>query len=219
MKNNKTSLDLRFDFSTLSWERESDILSLTSIKKLQKNGFSCRDSLNESFRKLEESFHSFKREPLEALSTLRYASALGEFSSVSNNILEGKHAIVMPSQAVLVGIAFLLFILVKIFKDHHAVQYYTKFTFYCVCSTLTPLVLFPYFLLHPKNVLNFMWVAQNTENPRWQWITDRPVSALLKNVSRIIGIRFTVRGEEHLRKEETCVVVINHQSSLDFLGT
>lgn len=50
------------------------------------------------------------------------------------------------------------------------------------------------------------------------WIIDRPVSALLKNVSRIIGISYTVRGEEYLRQERTCVVLINHQSSLDCLG-
>lgn len=62
----------------------------------------------------------------------------------------------MTSQTVLVGIAFLLFFLVKIYKRYHAVQYYTKFTFYCVCSTLVPIILMPYFLLHPKNVLNFM---------------------------------------------------------------
>lgn len=77
-------------------------------------------------------------------------------SSVFVDVSDGKVVIEMPSQAVLVGIAFLLFVLVKIYKSHHAVQYYTKFTFYIVCSSLTPIVLMPYFLLNPRNVLNFM---------------------------------------------------------------
>lgn len=47
----------------------------------------------------------------------------------------------------------------------------------------------------------------------------RPVSEALKYASVIIGIKFTIRGDQHMKKDETCVFVSNHQTSLDILGT
>lgn len=46
----------------------------------------------------------------------------------------------------------------------------------------------------------------------------RPPTSLLRNVSRMIGIKFKIRGESILREPKCCVIVSNHQSSLDILG-
>lgn len=46
----------------------------------------------------------------------------------------------------------------------------------------------------------------------------RAPTSVLTNVSWILGIKFTVRGEKNLREQKSCVVVSNHQSSLDILG-
>lgn len=37
-------------------------------------------------------------------------------------------------------------------------------------------------------------------------------------ISRVINLSWHLRGAEHLSKEQTCVIVANHQSSLDVLG-
>lgn len=43
-------------------------------------------------------------------------------------------------------------------------------------------------------------------------------SAGLRHVSSVIGLKWTLRGEENLRKDYTCVFVANHQSALDVQG-
>lgn len=40
----------------------------------------------------------------------------------------------------------------------------------------------------------------------------------MKHFAKVIGIKYTLRGGEHLSKDETCVIVANHQSSMDILG-
>lgn len=43
-------------------------------------------------------------------------------------------------------------------------------------------------------------------------------STTCHNVSNLIGLRWELRGREHLEKEQACIIVANHQSSLDILG-
>ncbi|XP_034235075.1 1-acyl-sn-glycerol-3-phosphate acyltransferase alpha-like isoform X2 [Thrips palmi] len=43
-------------------------------------------------------------------------------------------------------------------------------------------------------------------------------SAICKHISRLIGLRWTLRGSQHLAEQKACVIVANHQSSLDILG-
>lgn len=34
----------------------------------------------------------------------------------------------------------------------------------------------------------------------------------------MLGLRWELRGREHLEKEQACIIVANHQSSIDLLG-
>lgn len=43
-------------------------------------------------------------------------------------------------------------------------------------------------------------------------------SAFCHHVSNLLGIKWQVRGREHLEKDKAYVIVANHQSSLDILG-
>ena len=43
-------------------------------------------------------------------------------------------------------------------------------------------------------------------------------SQILRPIQKLIGLKFTVKGEELLKHQKTCVIVANHQSSLDVLG-
>jgi lysophosphatidate acyltransferase len=43
-------------------------------------------------------------------------------------------------------------------------------------------------------------------------------SALCRHISSLIGLKWELRGQEHLAKEQACIIVANHQSSLDILG-
>lgn len=38
------------------------------------------------------------------------------------------------------------------------------------------------------------------------------------HISKAIGLTWTLRGVEHLGIDKPCVIVANHQSSLDILG-
>lgn len=46
----------------------------------------------------------------------------------------------------------------------------------------------------------------------------RLASRVCKFVSNILGFKWEIRGHEFLAKEQACVIVANHQSSLDILG-
>jgi lysophosphatidate acyltransferase len=37
-------------------------------------------------------------------------------------------------------------------------------------------------------------------------------------ISWIIGLKYHIRGKKHLEKDRACIIVANHQSSLDILG-
>lgn len=46
----------------------------------------------------------------------------------------------------------------------------------------------------------------------------RTASKFCCHTSRFINLTWTLRGAEHLEKDQSCVIVANHQSSLDVLG-
>ena len=46
----------------------------------------------------------------------------------------------------------------------------------------------------------------------------RTASKFCCHISKVINLTWTLRGAEHLSKDQTCVIVANHQSSLDVLG-
>lgn len=112
-----------------------------------------------------------------------------------------------------IEIIFPLFVVYKISKNFQRITYYAKFTLYCFGLSAVPVVLMPYFLLSPRNVLNFLWVEQLKKIQVFNWTKlSSPSAAILRNVSRIIGIKYKVRGDKYLRKEQSCVIVANHQS-------
>ncbi|KAJ1520860.1 hypothetical protein ONE63_003947 [Megalurothrips usitatus] len=80
-------------------------------------------------------------------------------------------------------------------------RYYLKYTLYVGLVSCVAVVLIPVFALRPFNVLNLVLA-----------------SAICKHISRLIGLRWTLRGGHHLEKQQACVIVANHQSSLDILG-
>lgn len=43
-------------------------------------------------------------------------------------------------------------------------------------------------------------------------------SSVCHHVSTLLGLRWELRGREHLEKEQACIIVANHQSSIDVLG-
>lgn len=43
-------------------------------------------------------------------------------------------------------------------------------------------------------------------------------STFCHHISTIIGLKWQLRGREHLEKDQACIIVANHQSSLDVLG-
>lgn len=46
----------------------------------------------------------------------------------------------------------------------------------------------------------------------------RLASRICRHISRVLGLHWEVTGKEYLEKDEACVIVANHQSSLDVLG-
>jgi lysophosphatidate acyltransferase len=40
----------------------------------------------------------------------------------------------------------------------------------------------------------------------------------MQPIGKALGLKFYLEGRENLDKDRTCVIVANHQSSLDILG-
>jgi lysophosphatidate acyltransferase len=54
-------------------------------------------------------------------------------------------------------------------------------------------------------------------NP-FEYFNFRLASSMCHHTSNLLGLRWQVRGREHLEKERSYIIVANHQSSLDILG-
>lgn len=53
------------------------------------------------------------------------------------------------------------------------------------------------------------------------WISSiarRWASSFCHHISTVLGLKWELRGKEHLEKDQACIIVANHQSSLDILG-
>jgi len=50
------------------------------------------------------------------------------------------------------------------------------------------------------------------------FITHRGYAEIAKLLTKVLGIKWTLRGREYLSKNEACVIVANHQTCLDVLG-
>ncbi|GAB0088880.1 1-acyl-sn-glycerol-3-phosphate acyltransferase [Sergentomyia squamirostris] len=106
----------------------------------------------------------------------------------------------MTSYFQLIILALLL--LVPILYESSAVfRYYTKFCVYCIGISINSLILGPIFLMRPFNVRNL-----------------KIGGLLCRPISKVIGVKWILRGEEFMSQDKAFVIVANHQSSLDVLG-
>ncbi|XP_017887337.1 1-acyl-sn-glycerol-3-phosphate acyltransferase alpha isoform X2 [Ceratina calcarata] len=48
--------------------------------------------------------------------------------------------------------------------------------------------------------------------------TTRLASSVCSCLTNFLGVRWELRGREHLEQERACIIVANHQSSLDIMG-
>eukprot|EP00099_Drosophila_melanogaster_P006852 NP_001259494.1 uncharacterized protein Dmel_CG3812, isoform C [Drosophila melanogaster] len=108
--------------------------------------------------------------------------------------------ITMTSFIELLGL-FLLLMLPFLYETNHIFRYYFKFLMYYGIVSFNSIILIPAFLTRPCDVRNLLWA-----------------STWCHRVSTLIGLRWELRGKEHLAKDQACIIVANHQSSLDVLG-
>ncbi|XP_067636298.1 1-acyl-sn-glycerol-3-phosphate acyltransferase alpha-like [Eurosta solidaginis] len=88
-----------------------------------------------------------------------------------------------------------------IYENSPNFRYYFKFFIYYGIVSFNSIILIPAFLLRPFDVRNLLWA-----------------STFCHRISTLIGLRWELRGKEHLEKDQACIIVANHQSSLDILG-
>ncbi|XP_067006856.1 1-acyl-sn-glycerol-3-phosphate acyltransferase alpha [Anabrus simplex] len=105
-----------------------------------------------------------------------------------------------PSSLELILIGFIL-ILPFLYETSKAFRYYFKFFVYYGFVMTTAIVVIPVMIFRPKDVRNLLLA-----------------SSICHHISGLIGLKWELRGTEHIEKEQACVIVANHQSSLDILG-
>ncbi|KAF7400605.1 hypothetical protein HZH66_005789 [Vespula vulgaris] len=105
-----------------------------------------------------------------------------------------------PSSFELILVGFIL-LLPFLYETSRAFRYYFKFIVYYGIVTFTATILIPIFLLRPKSLKNLVLS-----------------SYLCNHISFLLGLHWELRGREHLNQDVACIIVANHQSSLDLLG-
>ncbi|XP_048520237.1 1-acyl-sn-glycerol-3-phosphate acyltransferase alpha-like [Dendroctonus ponderosae] len=91
--------------------------------------------------------------------------------------------------------------LVWLIKASPVVRYYLKFSAYYGIVMVGSLFLIPVFIFHPFSVHNFV-IGSHC----FRWITH------------LIGVKWIIQNPDYLESDEPCIIVSNHQSSLDVLG-
>ncbi|CAO1377860.1 unnamed protein product [Diamesa hyperborea] len=94
----------------------------------------------------------------------------------------------------------LLIVSYIVYETSSSLKYYLKFGVYYGGVIFNSLLLMPYFLLRPCDVMNLLTAGK-----------------FCCHISKAIGLTWTLRGIEHLGTDKSCVIVANHQSSLDVL--
>ncbi|XP_023289495.1 1-acyl-sn-glycerol-3-phosphate acyltransferase beta [Orussus abietinus] len=96
-----------------------------------------------------------------------------------------------------IGLA-LIFLLVIVCAISEAARYRVKFFVFIVLSAISVTWYLPFMFLRPgswKNALPPAWCSRQT--------------------AKLLGIQFEIRGKENIVQDSGCVVLINHQSSID----
>lgn len=63
-----------------------------------------------------------------------------------------------------------------------------------------------------------MKLVQYMINIFYMNLHSRMASKFCQHISMLIGIKWDIRGHEILAQDQACIVIANHQSSLDVLG-
>lgn len=100
----------------------------------------------------------------------------------------------------LLVLGVLLYLLVQYVLNEKQI-YNVKYALYVMFVMLMAVVLLPVFLIRPRHVLNI-----------------RTAALFLNPVLRLFGIRYRVERAQVLDTDKPCVIVANHQSSIDFIG-
>ncbi|KAK7094775.1 1-acyl-sn-glycerol-3-phosphate acyltransferase alpha-like [Littorina saxatilis] len=95
----------------------------------------------------------------------------------------------------------ILLILPLLYELSSTFRYYAKMSLYVVIVNIAAVFVIILSLWRPYDVENYRYVVM-----------------LIREVRHLFGIEIEVRGAEHLDEDGSCVVVANHQTSLDFLG-
>ncbi|XP_043276380.1 1-acyl-sn-glycerol-3-phosphate acyltransferase alpha isoform X1 [Venturia canescens] len=105
-----------------------------------------------------------------------------------------------PSCFEVILVGFIL-VLPFLYETSRTFRYYFKFLMYYGIVMANAILVIPIMMFRPGNVKNLLLA-----------------SSICHHVSTLLGLRWELRGREHLEKEQACIVVANHQSSLDILG-
>ncbi|XP_060866516.1 1-acyl-sn-glycerol-3-phosphate acyltransferase beta-like isoform X1 [Metopolophium dirhodum] len=95
--------------------------------------------------------------------------------------------------------AAIMFIIIM-YTSSHAFRYYAKYTIFSVLSYISATIFLPLMLWRPRDYRNGLL-------PAWGG----------RQVSKILGITWEMKGKENIVQNSGCVVLINHQSCLDLL--
>ncbi|XP_039288067.1 1-acyl-sn-glycerol-3-phosphate acyltransferase alpha isoform X1 [Nilaparvata lugens] len=107
----------------------------------------------------------------------------------------------MSSTSTEIFIIVIILIIPFLYESSKAFRYYLKFFLYYGIIMLTSIIVIPIMIWHPRDVRNLVLA-----------------SMLCNHISRLLGLNWELKGRQYLEKEEACVIVANHQSSLDILG-
>ncbi|XP_028139213.2 1-acyl-sn-glycerol-3-phosphate acyltransferase alpha [Diabrotica virgifera virgifera] len=98
-------------------------------------------------------------------------------------------------------LASCILILPFLYEASSVFRYHLKFFLYYALVMVNSVILIPVYCFMPGNVRNLLLASDFC-----RWITT------------LLGIRWVLRGKENLEKDQACIVVSNHQSSLDIMG-
>ncbi|KAJ9592758.1 hypothetical protein L9F63_015574 [Diploptera punctata] len=97
-------------------------------------------------------------------------------------------------------LAAAILLLVFLYHVSNVFRYYFKFTIFIIASLMAATTFIPLMLARPRSYKNALL-------PAW----------CERQLSKLLGIKFEMKGHENIVEDSGCVVLINHQSALDIL--
>ncbi|CAF2719519.1 unnamed protein product [Rotaria sp. Silwood2] len=100
----------------------------------------------------------------------------------------------------LISIIIVIYLFAEYFLNEKQIHT-IKYILYVTVVMLLSIILIPVFLIRPRSVLNI-----------------RLASRIMNPIFNLLGIKYRIENGQVLDKDEPCVIVANHQSSIDFIG-